>query len=62
MGESVDDVEARARYEEIADAVAFENSVMTKSWTAMFRSDDIGTRRRVLIACSVQFFQQLGGM
>ncbi|KAK4052517.1 hypothetical protein OIO90_004284 [Microbotryomycetes sp. JL221] len=61
-GVDVNDAEARAAYQEIADAVAFERSIMAKSWTDMFRSDEIKTRRRLLIACSVQFFQQLGGI
>lgn len=54
QGTSSDSAEARAAYQEIADAVAFEKSVMVKSWTAMFRNDELSTRRRLLIACSVQ--------
>lgn len=50
------------RYREIADGVAFEKSVSADTWGALFVNDRIGSRRRALIACSVQFFQQLGGI
>lgn len=49
----------------IVKSVAIEDSIGATSVMAnlghLFRSDDIGSRRRFLIACSVQFFQQLGG-
>ena len=50
------------RYREIADGVAFEKAVSANSWSALVANDRIGSRRRLLIACSVQFFQQLGGI
>jgi hypothetical protein len=61
-GVDVNDTEAREAYQEIADAVAYENSVMVKGFKALFANDELQSRRRLLIACSVQFFQQLGGI
>lgn len=53
-------------YSGIVKSVAIEDSIGATSVTAnlghLFRNDDIGSRRRFLIACSVQFFQQLGGI
>lgn len=50
------------RFNEIADSVAFEKEISVTGWAALFANDRIGSRRRLLIACSVQFFQQLGGI
>ncbi|KAM0789147.1 hypothetical protein ACM66B_003200 [Microbotryomycetes sp. NB124-2] len=61
-GLDISSAEARAAYQDIADAVAYEKSVMVTGWGQMFAKDEIHTRRRLLIACSVQFFQQLGGI
>lgn len=61
-GVDVNDTEARQAYQEIADAVAYEKSVMVKGFKALFANDELQSRRRLLIACSVQFFQQLGGI
>ncbi|KAM0751967.1 general substrate transporter [Meredithblackwellia eburnea MCA 4105] len=58
----VGDAEAQQRFKEIQDAVAYEKSVSAESWTQLFKQDKLQTRRRLLIACSVQFFQQLGGI
>jgi len=53
-------------YAGIVKSVAIEDAIGATSITAnlghLFRSDEIGSRRRFLIACSVQFFQQLGGI
>ncbi|SCV70569.1 BQ2448_3331 [Microbotryum intermedium] len=61
-GVDISSAEARESYQEIADAVAYEKSVMVTGWRQMFADDEMGTRRRLLIACSIQFFQQLGGI
>lgn len=62
LGTSTSDPAAVEKYREIADAVAFEEKVAAKGWAEVFKKDAIGTRRRFFIACSVQFFQQLGGI
>ena len=53
-------------YAGIVKSVAIEDAIGATSINAnlghLFRSDEIGSRRRFLIACSVQFFQQLGGI
>lgn len=53
-------------YDGIVKSLAIEDSVGATSVLSnvrhLFKSDDIGSRRRFLIACSVQFFQQLGGI
>lgn len=56
------DEAVRERYNEIVDAVEFEKHHAAKGWSALFANDRIGSRKRLLIACSVQFFQQLGGI
>lgn len=61
-GDEPSSPEVQARYDEIADAVAFEKQVAAPGWSALFKEDRICSRRRLLIACSVQFFQQLGGI
>ncbi|SGZ27727.1 BQ5605_C026g10174 [Microbotryum silenes-dioicae] len=61
-GVDISSAEARESYQEIADAVAYEKAVMVTGWKQMFANDEMGTRRRLLIACSIQFFQQLGGI
>lgn len=53
-------------YAGMVKSVAIEDSIGATSVVAnlnhLFKNDDIGSRRRFLIACSVQFFQQLGGI
>ncbi|KAF2156441.1 sugar transporter STL1 [Myriangium duriaei CBS 260.36] len=46
----------------IHSAVVLENSTQIHGLKAIFQEDDIRSRKRLLIACSVQFFQQLGGI
>ncbi|CAK4033168.1 related to sugar transporter [Lecanosticta acicola] len=46
----------------IVNTVAYEASIGAGSWSDLLRSDEIQSRRRFLIACSVQAFQQLGGI
>lgn len=47
---------------EIVEAVALETSVGAGKWSDLLRNDDIQSQRRFLIACSIQAFQQLGGI
>ncbi|CAD6586519.1 MAG: hypothetical protein CYPHOPRED_003598 [Cyphobasidiales sp. Tagirdzhanova-0007] len=61
MGTSVDDVNARERYQEIRDTVLYERSVGEARWSDLFKKDELGTRHRLWIACSIQGLQQLAG-
>ncbi|KAF3007647.1 hypothetical protein E8E13_008698 [Curvularia kusanoi] len=45
----------------ITETVAYENSRQA-GWKDIVRSDPIKSRRRFLIACGIQIFQQLGGI
>ena len=53
-------------YSGIVKSVAIEDSIGATNFLTslqhVFRDDDIRSRRRFLIACSIQFFQQLGGI
>ncbi|KAH9812867.1 general substrate transporter [Melampsora americana] len=57
-----DDEIVQAKYREMESNVAYEKSVQVSGYREMFRDDGLSTRRRLAIACSVQFFQQLGGI
>jgi hypothetical protein len=46
----------------IVNTVAYETSLGTGRWADLLKSDEIHSRRRFLIACSIQIFQQLGGI
>jgi hypothetical protein len=50
------------QHQEIQDAVAFEVSIGSGTWSDLLKEDKIKSRRRLLIACSIQFFQQIGGI
>lgn len=58
---SEDNPEVRRLHTVITETVAFENSRQA-GWKDIVRSDPIKSRRRFLIACGVQIFQQLGGI
>lgn len=47
---------------DIVNTVAYEASIGSGTWGDLLKSDSIQSRRRFLIACSVQAFQQLGGI
>lgn len=49
-------------HRDIVNAVNYEKSIGTGTWSDLFKSDSLSSRRRFLIACSVQAFQQLGGI
>lgn len=51
-----------AVHSDICKIVAFEASIGAGQWSDLLRNDEIQSRRRLLIACSVQAFQQLGGI
>ncbi|CAG8976894.1 hypothetical protein HYALB_00003505 [Hymenoscyphus albidus] len=47
---------------EILQTVAYEASFGNSSWKDLLKEDEIKSRRRLLIACGIQSFQQLGGI
>jgi MFS family permease len=55
------DAEVQRLHTIITETVAFENSRQA-GWKDIVRSDPIKSRRRFLIACGIQMFQQLGGI
>lgn len=46
----------------ILETVAYEASIGAGSWKDVLKEDNIKSRRRLLIACGIQAFQQLGGI
>jgi hypothetical protein len=52
----------QAKFKEIEATVLYEKSIQVKGYRELFRNDGSSSRKRLLIACSVQFFQQLGGI
>ncbi|KAI9608554.1 hypothetical protein H4Q26_004737 [Puccinia striiformis f. sp. tritici PST-130] len=56
------DPELLDKFKEIEANVIYEKSIQVKGYRDLFRNDGSSSRRRLLIACSVQFFQQLGGI
>jgi hypothetical protein len=52
---------AQEHYQEISDAVIYEKSVSTGGWFELFKKDELGSRHRLFIACSIQGLQQLAG-
>ncbi|OQV11027.1 hypothetical protein CLAIMM_14934 [Cladophialophora immunda] len=57
-----DDPSVQALHQQILDAVEMEKEAGSGKWSHLIFGDDLGTRRRVIIACSIQIFQQLGGI
>ena len=49
-------------HEEIIAAVKEQVAMTSGSWRSILRADKIHSRRRLLIACGIQAFQQLGGI
>lgn len=62
QGKPVTHQDVVQQHQEIQDAVAFEASIGSGSWSDLLKEDKIKSRRRLLIACSIQFFQQAGGI
>lgn len=46
----------------ILQTVAYEESIGAGSWKDLLKNDHIKSRTRLLIACGIQSFQQLGGI
>lgn len=51
-----------ALHAEIMEAVRDENAAASTRWRDTFKADAFQSRRRLLIACAIQSFQQLGGI
>jgi MFS family permease len=49
-------------HQDIVQTVAMEASLGVGSWKDLLKNDDIKSQRRLLIACAIQSFQQLGGI
>lgn len=47
---------------DIINTVRVETELNAGSWMDVLRSDQLHSRRRFLISCSIQIFQQLGGI
>ena len=52
----------RAMHEDIIRTVHAEKSIGAGSWKDLLKNDNIQSQRRLLIACGIQMFQQLGGI
>lgn len=61
QGTSENDAVVQRLHQTITETVAYEASRQA-GWKDIFRSDPIKSRRRFLIACGIQMFQQLGGI
>ena len=59
---SLDDDEIVRLHDGIIKVVAEELAIKSGSWKSVLWPDKIHSRRRFLIACSIQVFQQLSGM
>lgn len=62
QGRTEDHPEVLEQHREIQDAVSLEQAIGSSSWSDLLKEDKICSRRRLLIACSIQFFQQAGGI
>ncbi|UPL04283.1 hypothetical protein LCI18_015217 [Fusarium solani-melongenae] len=62
QGTSVDDPEVQRLHSVITHTVAYETSIGSGSWKDLLKEDSIQSRRRLLLACAIQSFQQLGGI
>lgn len=60
-GSDASDPEVQRLHTVITETVAYENSRQA-GWKDIVRKDPIKSRRRFLIACGIQIFQQLGGI
>lgn len=59
---SMSDAAIESMHADICNTVAYEASIGAGTWSDLLKSDEIQSRRRFLIACGVQIFQQLGGI
>jgi hypothetical protein len=57
-----DQAAVRRLHQEIVQTAEMEAAMAVGSWKDLLKSDRIKSRRRLLIACAIQTFQQLGGI
>jgi MFS family permease len=62
QGTSVDDPDVRVLHSVITQTVAYETSIGSGSWKDILNEDSIKSRKRLILACAIQSFQQLGGI
>ncbi|RGP75393.1 sugar transporter stl1 [Fusarium sporotrichioides] len=62
QGTSVDDPDVRVLHSVITQTVAYETSIGSGSWKDLLKEDSIKSRKRLILACAIQSFQQLGGI
>jgi hypothetical protein len=56
------ETEIVALHEDILRTISVEENLGAGSWRDLLKNDHIQSQRRLLIACSIQAFQQLGGI
>lgn len=61
-GHDTSEVEIREMLSDIVRIVNLDRAMSAGSWKDLVRDDAIHSRRRLLMACAVQAFQQLGGI
>jgi MFS family permease len=57
-----DEATVQRLHQDIVQNVAMEASLGVGSWKDLLKSDHIKSQQRLLIACAIQSFQQLGGI
>ncbi|KAI9151250.1 Sugar transporter STL1 [Paramyrothecium foliicola] len=57
-----DDPDVQELHNTIVQTVAYEASIGSGSWRELIRNDAIKSQRRLILACAIQIFQQLGGI
>lgn len=57
-----DNIEVQRLHNTIIQTVAYEASIGAGSWKDLLKNDRIKSQKRLLIACAIQSFQQLGGI
>ncbi|WWC64932.1 uncharacterized protein I303_107546 [Kwoniella dejecticola CBS 10117] len=62
QGKPIDHSDVVAQHQEIQRAVEIEESLGSGKWSDLLHEDDLKSRRRLIIACAIQFFQQIGGI
>ena len=61
-GHQLDDETILRLHQDILRAVQEEQEIGSGAWRTLLKADKIHSRRRLLIACGIQAFQQLGGI
>lgn len=56
------DYDVQCLHSTIVQTVAYEESIGAGSWKDLLKNDRVKSQKRLLIACGIQAFQQLGGI